>query len=48
MMLVAGGRDTLHIQLKYNTNTVEIRYKYDTKYNRKDEEEGPHDAGGRR
>ena len=48
MMLVAGGKDTLHIQLKYNTNTVQIRYKYDTKYNRKDEEEGPHDAGGRR
>ena len=23
MMLVAGGRDTLHIQLKYNTNTVQ-------------------------
>ena len=47
-MLVAGGRDTLHIQLKYNTNTVQIRYIYDTKYNRKNEEEGPHDAGGRR
>ena len=50
MMLVVGGtqlqykfnRNTIQIQQKYNANTVYVQYKYNTK----DEEEGPHDAGG--